>query len=200
MLVGQVYEGVRLPDFLSSAERDFWERTGARHLGRIGKQESEAESRHIRKPQFRGALARVVQQPREEDNPDLHPAHQALTRLTRPTASLICLELDADRSYRLPHDNTPVSTLMIRKMSEGGFADIGRLMLGEVSCAHVGVINQLRAEPHIPPEWIEVGMLCRHHLIQFSNGRARLGEYGLSIDNFLGLTISRAGGDEGEDE
>jgi CRISPR-associated endonuclease/helicase Cas3 len=199
VLVDQVYEDLRVPDSLSSTERDFWEKTRANHLETIAKEEAEAESRQIKKPQFRGALARVVQEPREEDNPDLHPAHQALTRLTRPTVSLICLERDTDRSYRLPHDNTPVSTLTIRKMSEGGFADVGRLMLGELSCAHYGVINQLRAEPHIPPEWVEIGMLCRHHLIQFSNGRARLGEYELSLDNFLGLTISRAG-DQGEDE
>jgi CRISPR-associated endonuclease/helicase Cas3 len=199
VLVDQVYEDLPVPDSLSSTERDFWEKTRANHLETIAKEETEAESRQIKKPQFRGALARVVQDPREEDNPELHPAHQALTRLTRPTVSLICLERDANGSYWLPHDNTLVPTLAIRKMSEGGFADVGRLMLGGISCAHYGVINQLRAEPHIPREWVELGMLCRHHLIQFSNGRARLGEYELSLDNFLGLTISRVG-DQGEDE
>jgi CRISPR-associated endonuclease/helicase Cas3 len=198
-LVDQVYEDFPVPDSLSSAEQDFWEKTGAKHSETIAKEESEAESRQIKKPQFRGALARVVQEPREEDNPDLHPAHQALTRLTRPTVSLICLERDADGSYRLPHDNTAVSTLAIRKMSAGGSADVGRLMLGEITSAHFGVINQLRTESRIPPKWVEVGMLCRHHLILFSNGKARLGEYELSLDNSLGLTITRAD-DQGEEE
>jgi CRISPR-associated endonuclease/helicase Cas3 len=199
VLVDQVYEDLPVPDSLSSAERDFWERTRAKHSETIGEEESEAESRQIKKPQFRGALVRVVQEPREEDSPDLHPAHQALTRLTRPTVSLVCLERDDNGPYRLPHDNTPVPKLAIRKMSEGGSADVGRLMLGEITSAHSGVIKRLRAEPCIPPEWVEVGMLCRHHLILFSNGKARLGEYELSLDNFVGLTISRVG-DQGEDE
>jgi CRISPR-associated endonuclease/helicase Cas3 len=181
------------------AERGFWETTRAKHFDMIAKERSEAEARQIKKPQFSGVLARIVPVPREEDNPDLHPAHQALTRLTRPTASLICLERDDTGSLRLSHDNSPIHTLAIRKMSTGGFDDVGRVMLGEITSAHPGVINELRERPRTPPEWVEVGMLCRHHLILFSNGKARLGGYELSLDNSLGLTIT-CYGDQGEDE
>lgn len=41
-------------------------------------------------------------------------------------------------------------------------------------------------------------MLCRHHLIVFTGGKARLGAYELVLDNLLGLTVAR--GVEGEDE
>lgn len=198
-LVDQVYHDSSAPDSLSPAEQHFWEKTRAKHLDAIQMEGSEAESRQIKKPQFRGALARVVQEPREEDNPGLHPAHQALTRLSRPTASLICLERDASDSYRLPHDSTPLSTLRVRRMSEGGSADVGLLMMGEITSAHPGVINQLRAEPRTPAEWEKVGMLRYHHLILFSSGKARLGDYNLSLDNDLGLTITRVG-DQGGDE
>jgi CRISPR-associated endonuclease/helicase Cas3 len=198
-LVEQVYEDSAAPDSLSPAEREFWARSRAEYQETIEKEESEAESRQIKKPRFRGALARVVQEPREEDNPDLHPAHQALTRLTRPTVSLICLDRDDCGSYRLPHDNSPVHTLAIRKMSRGGFKDVSRLMLGEVVSAHRGVINHLRESPLTPPAWAEVGLLCRHHLILFTKGKASLGAYELALDNFLGLTIMRACV-QGEDE
>jgi CRISPR-associated endonuclease/helicase Cas3 len=198
-LVNQVYDDSPAPDSLSSAERDFWASTLAKHQETIEKEEGEAETRQIRKPQFRGALARVVQEPREEDNPDLHPAHQALTRLTGPTVSLICLESDDNGSYRLPHDSSPVHTLAIRKMSQGGVEDVGRLMLGEVTSAHRGVINQLREVPLTPPAWVDVGLLCRHHLVLFTKGKASLGAYELVLDNSVGLTIIRTNA-EGEDE
>ncbi len=198
-LVRGVYEDVSPPAELSAAERDFWAATAAAHRETIEKEEGEAESRRIKKPQFRGALARVVREPREEDNPDLHPAHQAVTRLTRPTASLICLLRTAQGSYHLPHDDSVVSTLAVRQMSAGGFEDVGRLMLGEVTSAHRGLINELRDAPQRPPVWDEVGMLCRHHLVLFTSGRARVGAYELALDNCLGLTIERAG-DQGGDE
>src|SRR5262249_10828074 len=159
----------------------FWARTHADHEESLEKEESEAESRQIKKPNFRGALARVVQEPREEDNPDLHSAHQALTRLTQPTVSLICLNSSNNGSYRLPHDGSPVVTLAIRKMSHGGLKDVGRLMLGEITSAHRGVINELRQTPLTPPEWVEVGLLCRHHLILFTEGNAIVGQYKLSL-------------------
>jgi CRISPR-associated endonuclease/helicase Cas3 len=199
VLIEKVYADAAAPDSLSAAEQDFWVRTCAKHREMTQKEEGEAESRQIKKPRFRGALARVVQEPREEDSPDLHPAHQALTRLTRPTVSIICLVRDERGANRLPHDNSSVPTLAVRKMSEGGFADIGRLILGEVTSAHRGLLNQLREEPHTPREWTDVGLLCRHHLIVFTHGKARVGAYELFLDHFLGLTIALNRG-QGEDE
>jgi CRISPR-associated endonuclease/helicase Cas3 len=198
LLVNQVYEKSSPPGWLNSVECDFWVITRDKHEETIAKEQDEAEARQIKKPQFRGVLARMVQQPREEDSPELHPAHQALTRLTRPTVSLICLNKDDHGAYRLPHDNSLVPSLAIRRMSCGGFEDVGRLMLGEVTCAHWGVIRQLQSAPLTLTEWEDVGMLCRHHLIIFAGGKARLGAYELTLDNSLGLTVAR--GVEGEDE
>ena len=58
-LVEQVYADLPVPDSLSPEERDFWARTHADHEESLEKEESEAESRQIKKPSFRGALARV---------------------------------------------------------------------------------------------------------------------------------------------
>jgi CRISPR-associated endonuclease/helicase Cas3 len=198
-LVGQVYDDSPAPCSLTAAECDYWAKTYAKHREMIEREEREAEDRQIKKPQFRGALARLMKEAREEDNPDLHPAHQALTRLTRPTASLICLENNENGAYRLPHDNSEVPSLRIRRMAEGGFDDVRRVILAEVSSSHRGLIEELRESPRTPPEWTDVGFLSRHHLVLFTKGKARLGGYELTLSNSLGLTISRVG-EEREDE
>jgi CRISPR-associated endonuclease/helicase Cas3 len=198
-LVNGVYDETYPPSYLSLAEQNFWRITLDGHHEAIEKEEAEAESRQIKKPQFRGSLSRVVSAPREEDSPDLHPAHQALTRLTRPTVSLICLLKDFEGTYFLPHDSSPVRTLAIRNMSSGGFKDISRLMLGEITSAHRGLLNELRAVARIPDEWVDLGLLNRHHLIVFTEGKAHVGPYELELDYYLGLTITRANV-QGEDE
>jgi CRISPR-associated endonuclease/helicase Cas3 len=197
-LIGLVYDGGAAGP-VSQKQRDFLEAARLKHEAALEKEEAEAESRRIKKPRFRGALARLVQEPREEDSPDLHPAHQALTRLTRPTVSLVCLEVGADGAHRLPHDNSLVPSLAVRRMSQGGFDDVRRLLLGELSSAHRGLVELLRQAPRIPAEWAEVGMLCRHHLLLFEKGKASLGAYVLALDNALGLTVTRAG-THGDDE
>ena len=78
-LVDQVYDELPPAHWLSPPERDFWTKTQAEHKEMIAKEKDEAVTRQIKKPQYRGGLARVVQEPRQEDSPDLHPAHQALT-------------------------------------------------------------------------------------------------------------------------
>src|SRR5581483_4847832 len=195
-LISQVYDDTA-SDFLSASEQDFWSRSRADHQRMLEREVDEAKVRQIKIPSFCGALARIVQEPKEEDNPDLHSAHQALTRLTRPTVSFICL-LKEGESYHLPHDNTVVSTLVVRKMQEGGIEDIGRFLMGEVTSAHRGLLNELRTMPLNPREWKDVAMLARHHVIVFDEGLAHVGRYQLELDRFLGLTISRA--DVGEDE
>ncbi len=122
-----------------------------------------------------------------------------MTRLTGPTVSLICLACADNGAYRLTHNAGPVSSLAIRKISQGGFEDIGRLMLAEVTSTHRGLINELRDGPRTPPEWADTGLLCRHHLIVFAEGKARVGRYDLLLDNEIGLTITRVN-DQGEDE
>ena len=195
-LIQAVYDDADPPARLTGAQRAFWERSRADHTAAVSKEEDEAESRRIRKPKHTGRLARLVGVPREEDNPDLHPAHQALTRLSRPTAQLICLETGGPGAFRLIHDQSPIRTLAVRKVSAGGAEDIGQLLLGELTTAHPGVVRELWGSPRRPSAWAEVGMLCHHHQIAFVNGRALVGEYELLVDNELGLQVIRDGGED----
>jgi CRISPR-associated endonuclease/helicase Cas3 len=196
-LIRAVYDEADPPAGLTGPEEAFWDRSKAEHQVAVANAEGEAETRQIRKPKHTGALARLVGVPREEDNPDLHPAHQALTRLTRPTVQLICLEASGTGLFRLVHDHSLIRNLSVRNLSAGGAGDVGRLLLGELNTAHPGVVRELWDSPRQPREWAEVGMLLSHHQITFVDGSATLGGYQLLLDNELGLRVIR---DEGEDE
>ena len=190
-LILEVYSQENMPSGLTDAEIRHWDVTKAKHEAIQAKEEDEALNSQIKKPSYSAVLARIVGEPRDEDNPDLHPAHQALTRLTRPTVQLICLFADTDGTLRLPHDGTPVPTLRVQKMSAGGSEDLRRLLLAEMSVADMRVVRELWASPLRPTEWKEVGMLKRHHLVVFTDGVAILGGAELRLDMLLGLEVTR---------
>jgi CRISPR-associated endonuclease/helicase Cas3 len=201
--IDSLVEGVYSPEAIAAADTPakqvFLDVSSRTHKSQTEKAESEAENSQIKKPRFRGLLARITGDPREEDNPDLHPAHQALTRLTRPTAQLICLKAEAQGGFRLPHNGAAIPTLRVRPMRDGGMADVSRLIFAEVSVAHWGLVRALRENGCRPSEWTDVGMLCRHFLIPFVNGKATVGDYEVCLDPLLGLTVTK-GGSPGEDE
>ncbi len=198
-LVEGAYTELEPPVNLPGQVRVFWIQLRAEHDRKIANENDEAERRQIRKPQHTGALARLVSVPREEENPDLHPAHQALTRLTRPTAQLICLETAADGTFRRIHDGQLIRKLVVRKKAVDRVKDIRRLVAGEVTTAHPGVLRELWRSPRRRTEWSDVGMLCQHHLIAFTDGHATIGPYELLLDNDLGLQVVRTN-EQGEDE
>jgi len=190
-LVTAVYTGDQAPENLSTQELRFWNQSRAAHQEAIARERDEAEGRRIKKPVFRGDLARIIGEPREEDNPHLHPAHQALTRLTRPTAQLIILSRDRLGLLSMLHDGNALPSIAVPKTTEGRIAQTKRLLLGELTTAHPGVVRQLWQRPRRPDEWCEVGLLREHHLVVFADGNAQVGPYTLAVDNELGLTITR---------
>ena len=188
-LIEFVYSDGRGFENLSPPEQRFWNETKAAHEIKLAKEQDEAELRQIKKPRFRGALARIIGEPREDDSPELHPAHQALTRLTRPTAQLICLMQESSGSRSMIHDGSLIASLGVRKMAQGGVEEVRRLILAELTTAHPGVVRELWDNPLKPKEWTQVGMLKNHHLITFTDGCAQIGKYELLLDNEVGLTV-----------
>jgi CRISPR-associated endonuclease/helicase Cas3 len=199
-LIQTVYQEGNPPVGLSLPLREFWDATVRKYRDSIESESDQAESRQIKKPIFRGDFTRMVTEPREEDSPELHPAHQALTRLTRPTVALVCLIDEGDGQHRLPHNGQVVSPRSIRKMSEGGTDDVRNILLGEVSSAHPGLVRELASRPLVPSAWKKVGILARHHLVTFQNGSARIGEHKLRLDNDIGLEVTALNAPGGEDE
>src|SRR5262249_47265219 len=103
-LVQAVYCEEEAPQGLPVPVRDYWQSTAVAHRMSKEREQTQAEDRQIKKPIYRGDLSRIAATPREEDSSELHPAHQALTRLTRPTAALICLMDEGNGRLRLPYE------------------------------------------------------------------------------------------------
>ena len=197
-LVENVYSQIEPPPGLTDPEKRYWHDSQVEYEAIRRLEEGEAEVRQIKKPSFSGVLAQIVAEPREEENPELHPAHQALTRLSQPTVQLICLIVGPDSTLLMPHDNSPILSLAIHRMADGGFKDIARLIHAELSVADIRVVSELWKAPRIPVEWQDIGMLRKHHLVKFTDGVATLGKIELQLDNDLGLRVVRANskGDE----
>jgi CRISPR-associated endonuclease/helicase Cas3 len=94
-LVEAVYEDRAPDEDLSPALQRRWEETRAKHSAAQEWESREAERRWLLSPDStQSDLAALLPYPREEDAPDLHREHQALTRLGRPSVTLICLYRD----------------------------------------------------------------------------------------------------------
>ena len=113
-IIEYVYGDNHGPDGLTGPLRDMWHETLQKLQADRDREKREAEERWIRSPSYRGPVWRLTEDAREEDAPDFHVAHQALTRLTSPSAPSILLYgspdgawLDAGHVQRVDLSGTP---------------------------------------------------------------------------------------------
>lgn len=149
---------------------------------------SEAQDRWIKHPWFSQELWRISSKPREEDNPELHKAHQALTRLSNLTINIICLFGDdttafLDIAKLKPLDlNTQPDTNTTRE-----------LLMHSVPISHKGVaIKIINEGKKIPLSWHNQPLLRHHYILFFDeNEQCRLDKYILTLDHDIGLIINQ---------
>ena len=91
-LVEQVYNEEPPPHDLLPAIKSMWRDTADDWNKAVTEDANQAAQRLIKVPSYDGQLADFTRANLEEDSPDLHKAFQALTRLTEPNVSVICLE------------------------------------------------------------------------------------------------------------
>ena len=90
-LVEAVYETSVCPSELSPELQQVWAATREEMKKDQANDEEEAKNRYIKPPHADLSLAEISAFSKEEENSDLHPKLQALTRLTGPTVSVVCL-------------------------------------------------------------------------------------------------------------
>lgn len=185
-LIESVYDERACPDGVSQALRACWEETRRRHEGEEEAERQEARDRWLKSPNYSGALWRMTEDPREEDTPEFHRAHQALTRLSEPTVEVVCLFGSVDRPFLDEALTEPVN------LTERPSADLSRrLLLRSVGVAHWGVVYDLLAK-EAPSGWRHSPLLRRHRLVTLDAARcAPVGRYQLHLDDELGLVVAQ---------
>jgi len=172
-----------LPDSL----RDAWAQAKEKYDTQMRDDAHEAAARWIKRPAFSGMLWRMTEDPREEDSPQFHRAHQALTRLAEISVPVVAawhiggiIYLDADRREIFNPDAAPDAALTQRLLSRS------------VSVTRKSVVWNLIEQP-APPGWNRNALLRHHKLLALNtDGVAFIGNHIVRLDCELGLVIDQA--------
>lgn len=183
-LIESAYSEQDCPASAADMLREHWEKTLALRIQAIASEEEEAKDRWVKPPSYSGATWRLTADPKEEDSPEFHKAHQALTRLAALSVTVIFLYGTEDNPFLDRSKNCPVKPCLNTPMEI-----VKKLLKNSVSISSRAVIYQLKAEP-VPQAWQKNPLLrqCRL-LILNDNGFAPLGKYRIRLDDEIGVVI-----------
>jgi CRISPR-associated endonuclease/helicase Cas3 len=176
-LVDRVYaEGeVPPPGDLPAEAQLVWQETAKKMFGEREKAEEEARARRLRTPC--GELAEpweFLKEAREEDEPELHPKLQALTRLAEPSINVVLLPAGVSP----PGEKTRLPPGRVKELLAYGLL-----------VTHASAVRALAAETP-PPAFAATSALRRHRLLQLDgDGAARHGALTFRYSAELGLII-----------
>ncbi len=186
-IIEDVYDDSRGPDGLPEALAEAWEYTREMLEDAMARNRVEAQNRWIGPPSYTGQLWRLAGNITEEDAPELHPVHQALTRLASPSVPVVLLHGDAetaalDSMLSNPVDMNQVPSLETTK----------RLLMRSVTISDRRMVFQLLKQSP-PRSWRRSGLLRNHRVIFLdSRGMSKIGDYLLILDVETGVTVSRS--------
>ena len=186
-IIESVYDDNAGPDGLPGPLREAWEETLQELRDARDREKREAAGRWIRSPSYGGQLWRLTDDAREEDAPGFHEAHQALTRLTSPSAPSVLLHggssgawLDKDHTQPVDQDTPPSTT------------DTRLLLRHSVNMTDRRVVFELLNRD--PPAGWRRSPLLRNFKAVFLNdaGVAEIGRHNLCLDAECGVMVSTA--------
>jgi CRISPR-associated endonuclease/helicase Cas3 len=199
---------IRLPDdveelveFVYRAERlvgetPQWDAALAESWQSLRQQQAEdckaADCYRIRSPHEEDDILEDFCRQLDEDNPDVHRTHQAMTRLAEPTVNLVFLYERDGRLYLHPDGSGPVN--LGRKPS---LADAKHLLANAVTISHRSCVRHFTAvEP--PRPWQDSGLLRFHRpAVLDADCKTPAGDFVLKLDRELGVVIAKAAGPGG---
>ena len=168
------------PDDISESLRYAWTESGLALKGKLERYELLAKVNRIPAPDDESLFEENAGL--DEDNPDVHPRLQALTRLSEtPAVSVIVLGTDERASLdpnREPNRDEAIA-----------------LLRNEFRLAHRGIVPALlNDEKRRPSGWRRSPLLRHHRLITLdSEGRDWIGGFELIADPELGVVFERQG-------
>lgn len=140
----------------------------------------------IRSPLESDDLLQDFCQELEEDNPEVHPKLQALTRLAAPTVNVVCayqkngmLMLQPDGAGKLDLDAEPT------------LEEVRQLLRHSLAISHRAFVSYFLTQP-VPPGWRRNPFL-RHHRLAVLNeqGQLVIDGYVMRVDAELGAVIEK---------
>ena len=186
-IIESVYDDNPKPDGLLCPLGEAWEETLRELQDARDREKREAAARWIKRPSDIRQLWRLTEDAREEDAPDFHEAHQALTRLTSPSSPSVLLHggpgeawLDAEHSQPVRLDSPPSTT------------DARLLLRHSVNLTDRRVVFELLKQA--PPAGWRRSPLLRNFRAIFLNdaGIAEIGGHALYLDAECGVMVSSA--------
>lgn len=138
-----------------------------------------------RSPESPGEFLQHFSRQLEEDNPEVHQALQALTRLAEPSVQVVCL-LQTPEGLRCQSDG------MVISLKGKPTAETIRVLLRRsltITDKRV-VFTLLENEQFKPRAWKENAALRHHRMLVFENGETAVGRYTLRLNPDLGLVIT----------
>ena len=152
----------------------------------MGRYREEAQVRWIGSPSFSGQLWHITGNTLDEDTPEFHQAHRALTRLASPTVPAVLLFGNEGTAY---YD---AACREIVDLGQPPSVEVTkRLLLRSVNISDRRVVFQL-LEQSPPANWLRSPFL-RHHRAVFLDGEgaSTIGSYRLNLAAETGVVITR---------
>ncbi|HEX8638588.1 MAG TPA: CRISPR-associated helicase Cas3', partial [Pyrinomonadaceae bacterium] len=185
-LIEDVYDTEKVFENLTDAENSLWRETLKIYLADCLLEENEAQTRYVKHPHFSGHLGRLLGEPKEEDAPEIHPAHQAQTRLVEPTVTVVCLW---ERDGKIYTDETFNEEISLDKKPYKALPKT--LLFNSLSVSSKSVVFDLLREK-VPQGWKESALLMRHRILKFGADRkCEMFGYVFNLDENLGLRITK---------
>ncbi len=177
-IVERVYSDEDLGGDAHSPLRKQLEELHHKHLNELQMLQSEAEKRRIDSPSFPDNILDRVFQELEDDDPEAHPARQALTRYGRESISIVCLQSESSEN------DHPML------YQEPDFEQAKAMILDSVSVSQFNLVSALKGQ-ETPSTWRH-NPLTRHlKFMIFVQRRARIGDIEMVLDDDLGLITNR---------
>ena len=182
-VVDGVYEGP-LPDGISEALEVAVQTAESKFKESQLQETYQAEQNLIQHPLLASNATEFLRQTNrdlDEDNPELHQALRALTRLASPSVSVVCLEDVGGRPY-IPSFG-PWTEGMVPNMET-----MRRLLMRSISISDFRLVFALNRQP-VPSSWRARAALRHHRVLIFKDQMAQVNGHWVRLDDELGLEV-----------
>jgi CRISPR-associated endonuclease/helicase Cas3 len=183
-LIEEVYGERTCPDTLSGHLRELWNGTFKKQHNAMEADRYKAQDRWLRPPWSDEALWQFTDNALEEDRPEFHEEHQALTRLADPTVDVVLLYGTQERPCLDSALTQPVDAKAPPTVPQAK-----QLLRRSVPVSDRRVVYTLLDQP-VPSGWCSSPLLRHHRLLVLdADGSALVGRWRLELDDDLGLVI-----------